>query len=902
VSGSGSGEQRPPVDARHARGVQVGDGGVQYNFLGPVHFHTSGRGADGPPVRHGRPWRVFLSHTEELARYPTGGSFVAAAKRAVERAGHVSVEMDTWTAAPHTPRQKCQARVRGCDVYVGIIGFRWGTPVRDDPARSYTELEFDTASEADLPRLVFLVGDDLDVPVPRAFWVDEVSGRRQAQFRARIDSADVTRATIADPKDVETLLYQALTELAATWPDRGDGPPARGSGDGGGWSGPVWAVPPLTGGEIVRPGLVADLVAALTDSRPEVPGAAGAGDDAAGGAVGLTTRVTGASGGGGFGKTTMARWVAHQPVVRRHFVDGVIWTTLGEDAQGALLAERVNEVTSQVTGRRPVLLDPVAAGGAMAAALAGRRVLLIVDDVWTAAQLAPFLQAVQATRGAAGPSVLVTTRRRSVLPEGCARLDVDAMSTGEATALLTRRLPVSRSAAAVDRLLRLTGRWPVLLGLVNGSARADVRLGASPVETLTDLADQLAAHGPDVLDLTDEGGRKQVVTATLRASLARLQDDERDRYAELAVFGEDVDIPCGVLERYWAHTGGWTPRQVHGFCGLLLDLGLAAEYRLDGGNPRLRLHDVIRAWLRHDNRAVSGRLDALIVQAHRDLVPLDGAAPAWWRLPRSATDYAGRYLWDWLPSHLWAAGLTGELVELLGAPEWLLGKLAVAGPGALESDLALADDPACRAAARVVRQEGYLLAPLEPAGSLTATLASRLGDDPDLAALKDRLLERVTGPHLRPIIALPDLPHPAMRRVLTGHTREVRALAVAPDGSWLASAGDDQTVRIWDPATGQERHALTGHTGEVTALAVAPDGSWLASASDDQTVRIWDPRSDLPVAATRVAAPLSFLDRTPYGLVAAGDRFVYFLGVRGRLRDANADINVQAHKIRRRQS
>ena len=41
------------------------------------------------------------------------------------------------------------------------------------------------------------------------------------------------------------------------------------------------------------------------------------------------------------------------------------------------------------------------------------------------------------------------------------------------------------------------------------------------------------------------------------------------------------------------------------------------------------------------------------------------------------------------------------------------------------------------------------------------------------------------------------------------------AVAIAPDGTWLATAGGDGTVRIWDPATGQQRATLTGHTGPV---------------------------------------------------------------------------------------
>jgi hypothetical protein len=63
------------------------------------------------------------------------------------------------------------------------------------------------------------------------------------------------------------------------------------------------------------------------------------------------------------------------------------------------------------------------------------------------------------------------------------------------------------------------------------------------------------------------------------------------------------------------------------------------------------------------------------------------------------------------------------------------------------------------------------------------------------------------------------------RHTLTGHTRGVWAWGMAPDGSWLSSAGEDGEVRSWDPVTGTARHTLTGHTTAAETLGVAPDGS-----------------------------------------------------------------------------
>ncbi len=76
-------------------------------------------------------------------------------------------------------------------------------------------------------------------------------------------------------------------------------------------------------------------------------------------------------------------------------------------------------------------------------------------------------------------------------------------------------------------------------------------------------------------------------------------------------------------------------------------------------------------------------------------------------------------------------------------------------------------------------------------------------------------------------------------------------LSFSPDGRFLASGGEEYTVRIWDVETGREAHPpLRGHKEDIYAVAFSPDGRWLASAGEDSTVRVWDCRAGYALART----------------------------------------------------
>lgn len=706
-----------------------------------------------------------------------------AAERAVSRAGDVVVDMAYFPASPVSPQEICAAGIASGDVYVCLAGVTFGTAVPGNPDLSYTEWEFELATIRGLSRLVFIIdGEGLE---PDA---------RQLAFRNRLNESGITTAHVSLPVELELELFHSLSALRDPHADTGR-----------------YRMPALPRFLVERPETT-ELAEALLSSDAGPVSVHGA---------------------GGFGKTFLALEVCHRADVRRRFADGIIWVTVGENVTPAGLAAKIDDLCEHLSGVRPGLADPEQVGFRLGELLDERAdLLLVVDDVWTSDQLRPFLS------GGAGRCLLVTTRNQRLLGADAAAVMVDALPEAQAGEVLMREvgeLPKDVGGS----LMAVTGRWPVLLALVNGAIRLFIRNGESGEAAARRVLARLTSLGPQGLDLRTAAGRHETVRATITASLQLLDATHLDRYHRLSVFAEDASITPTELGLVWSvgdwGTGNLNPLEIEAYGDELADLSLVVR---EPGGRGIKLHDVLRSYVRSlmgdDRLAEMSRSLVRAASACVGAVSGDETSLAWWRLPAEHT-----YLWQHLAQHLSEGGLVDECERLVTDPRWIAAKARHLGPVAVDVDLALARSEAGVRLRAEVAQNAHLLSVIEPESAMLSIVVSRLyggaADRPDIEA------ELAAVPYLANAWDLPDRSDPGLRRILLGHRDAVWCLAIAPDGTWLVSGSTDGTARIWDARSGATRHVLAGHTGRVNCCVVAPGGTWLATGSDDATVRIWDP-------------------------------------------------------------
>ncbi|MFJ4931606.1 NB-ARC domain-containing protein, partial [Streptomyces sp. NPDC088736] len=556
--------------------------------------------------------------------------------------------------------------------------------------------------------------------------------------------------------------------------------------------------------------------------------------------VGITA-TAGLHGAGGFGKTTLTEMVWADRKVQAYFRGRIYRVTLGLEVRSrAEITAKVAEATRFITGDHEVFDDPDLAGAHLGRLLDARpRTLLLLDDVWSAEQLAPFLI------GGASCRRLITTRLPELLPRGAYPVRVDEMSAAQARKVLAFGLTDSLPEDTVLGLLRVTGRWPLLLRICNQYVHRRVDTGLTAAAAAAEILRKLRDDGPAGLDpatpvdLNNPRARQTAVTAAVEAGAVLLPVGGFERFTELGIFAEDEPVPVNLVTVLWQATGSLGPDQSRDLCSVLGGLSLLELDSAHGG--RIRLHDVIRDFMRsrlgsEGVQRVSGALvDAVAaVLPPADPQPGGGIGPihAWWQ-------HSDRYLADHLVAHYLDAGRAREAESLALDLRWIEHRLAERGATAPLADMSQLPSSLGQQAANDFSRSAHLLVPITPAHALGAVLRSRLaGYD---AWRSQAEAWQSTHPALHNRWPVPDTPDPAQIHVLDGHIGPVRTVAISPDGTWLATGSDsDASVRIWDAATGRTAATLTGHTGSVVSVAISPDGTWFATGSSDGTVRIWD--------------------------------------------------------------
>jgi len=568
-----------------------------------------------------------------------------------------------------------------------------------------------------------------------------------------------------------------------------------------------------------------------------------------------TAARTGIHGMGGIGKSVLAAAFARDTQVRRAFADGIIWVPVGQQPDLVGLQRDIAHALGDA-GHFESLYQGKAHLNQL---LADRAALLILDDLWQAGHAEAF--------DILGPRcrLLVTTRDAALITAlGGTQHQVELLTESQGLRLLAdwAEHTVEALPPAARAVLAECGRLPLALTICGAMVRDGMAWGF--------LLEALRQASLEYLDHPHGN-----VLRSIKVGVDALTPEQRQRFAELAVFSPDEKVPEAAVAVLWAHTGGLEERHTHQLLTVLkqrslMQIDVEAPHLGQARQRRVSLHDLLYDY------ALRLTGDRLLLH-QRLLAAYRHKCPAGW--PSGLND---GYFFQHLRHHLIESGRVDELVDLLVDLSWLEAKTTKGLVFDLAADYAAASEVMPRAHPRA-----HLLPLLDEAVRRDVHFIARHAEDYPQGLFQclwnscwwydspqvgrhyyvfkgrgtepfpwQRAGERLSGlleewrrvkEHGTPgFVWLRSLRPPisplrtALKGILRKHEDNVTSVAWSPDGRRVVSGSSDRTIRVWDVTNGAELLCLSKHEGSVNAVAWSPDGRRVISGSDDQTVRVWD--------------------------------------------------------------
>jgi len=255
----------------------------------------------------------------------------------------------------------------------------------------------------------------------------------------------------------------------------------------------------------------------------------------------------------GIGKTTLTASLAHDPAVQRHFKDGILWASLGQSPDS--FATLINWGNALGIPRMENAKTVTEASQMLTSALHDSKVIIIVDDVWNAADFLPFKV------GGAKAATIVTTRLNqvagSLITSRRDLFKIPILDRERSLELLHALAPdaVESYPHEVGEMIDELEGLPLALQVVGRLLREEHLLGWGARELLQDLqagTRLLSENAPLDRQLVDEDAVPLTVMALLELSTNSLDDTIRQRFALLGVFAPKPAVfELEAMEAVW---------------------------------------------------------------------------------------------------------------------------------------------------------------------------------------------------------------------------------------------------------------------------------------------------------------------------------------------------------------